>query len=268
MKNSKKQNKLEIEYENIQDFHQSFLTKLDKNPEFSLEVDPLNKYNMSAQQKTFIRNYIEFKNIAIASEMTNIDIQLGKSYFIAFSSQQEIRRINRALYQRQFGNKLLTVDEIGGWLSALLTDEVPMADRITKPTDKLTVARMLIDINNLKNQAINSPELILDKDFDDNLKQLSVENIKELLYSKDVNKEKEELIKSINKDNLFSLEEITYLKTLSLSELQQFVNSINEPQDNTNYQQSNVVQSSQKSKKQSNQQDSTNVDIQNKKETK
>ena len=192
--------------------------ELNSNPEFSLEVDPLNKYNMSETQKTFIKNYVEFKSIPLAAELTGINTDLAKSYFTSYASQQEIRRINRAMYQKQFSTKLLSIDEIGGYLSSLITDEnVPTGDRV-KTMDKVRIAQMLIDLQIYKKDAIDNPDAIMDVDIETDLKNMSVKSIKRLLNEK-TNPKKEE-----PKANNLSPEEEAFLKTLSTKELLELMN--------------------------------------------
>jgi len=201
-------------------------TELATNPEYSLDVDPTNKYSMTDTQKAFIKNYVNFKSIPMAAELTGIDLDTAKSYFVAWSSQQEIRRINRAMYQRQFSHKLLTIDELGGYLSSLITDEnVPLADRV-KTMDKVRIAQMLIDLQLYKNQAIDNPDELLDFNIEGEIKELSVKSIKMLLYQKkkedkDNDKDKKDAVIDARNDDDKTLlpEEEAFLKTLPADEL-------------------------------------------------
>lgn len=208
-----------IEQENSS-LTESLSAELETNPEFSLNVDPTDKYSMSEEQKTFIKNYVEFKSIPMAAELSGIDIDVAKSYFVAYSSQQEIRRINRAMYQRQFSHKLLTIDELGGYLSSLITDEnVPLADRV-KTMDKVRIAQMLIDLQTYKNDGIDDPSKIIDADIEGEIKNLSVKSIKLLIAQnnkKKDEKEKNEAIK--NASSMLSPEEEVFLKTLPTKDI-------------------------------------------------
>lgn len=212
-----------------QKFSDELNDELANNPEFSLAVDPLNKYSMSEEQKTFIKHYCEFKSIPMAAELSNIDLNTAKSYFVAYSSQQEIRRINKAMYQRQFSSKLLSIDEIASWLSSLITDDgVPMADRV-KTMDKVRIAQMLIDLQVYKNQAINDPSNIIDVDIESEIKDLSVESIKSLLSQKNSKKEDEKKKEGIQaiKDSYdvpLSPEEEAFLKTLPAKDILKLLN--------------------------------------------
>lgn len=217
----------EISAQNKQ-FSEDLSKELASNPEFSLEVDPLNKYSMSEEQKTFIKHYCDFKSIPMAAELSGIDLDTAKSYFVAYSSQQEIRRINKAMYQRQFSSKLLSIDEIEGWLSSLITDDgVPMADRV-KTMDKVRIAQMLIDLQVYKNQAINDPSNIIDVDIESEIKDLSVKSIKALLSQKNGKKEdeKKDGIQAIKDsyDVPLSPEEEAFLKTLPAKDILKLLN--------------------------------------------
>ena len=208
-----------IEQENSS-LTESLSAELETNPEFSLDVDPTDKYSMSEEQKTFIKNYVEFKSIPMAAELSGIDIDVAKTYFVAYSSQQEIRRINRAMYQRQFSHKLLTIDELGGYLSSLITDEnVPLADRV-KTMDKVRIAQMLIDLQTYKNEGIDDPSKIIDADIESEIKNLSVKSIKLLIAQnnkKKDEKKKDEAIK--NASSMLSPEEEVFLKTLPTKDI-------------------------------------------------
>lgn len=214
------------------EYTKALSTELDTNPEFSLEVDPTNKYSMSDAQKTFIKRYCEFKSIPMAADLCQLDLDTAKSYFIAWSSQQEIRRINRAMYQRQFSHKLLSIDDIGSYLSSLITDEnVPLADRV-KTMDKVKIAQMLIDLQLYKKQAIDNPSNIIDVDIENEVKQLSIQSIKMLLYQKKEKKEKKDTA-DIKDDQLLPEEE-AFLKTLPANELLKLINEANSKGGNDN----------------------------------
>ncbi len=200
--------------------------ELDENPEYSLVVDPTDKYSMSETQKAFIKNYVNFKSIPMAAKLTGIDLDTAGSYFVAWSSQQEIRRINKAMYQRQFSHKLLTIDELGSYLSSLITDEnVPLADRV-KTMDKVRIAQMLIDLQLYKNQAVNNPEELMDVDLEGEIKELSVQSIKMLLYQKKSKKENKKDIIDVSANDLLPEEE-TFLKTLPADELLKLIDETN-----------------------------------------
>lgn len=202
---------------------------IDNDPELSLNVDPLNKYNMTEEQKQFIHLYCEFKSLPFVQATMNIPTEIANAYFISYSSQKEIRRINRAMLQRRFQTKMMTINEIGGYLSTLITDEnVPLSEQL-KPREKLSAAGMLIELNKLKAQAIQDSKIIDYKDVEETAKNMSIDAIRALLSNKpneNVNSEKDTLISKLNTDNSLLPEEIDYLKSLSTVELMQLLNTI------------------------------------------
>lgn len=225
MKKSKKQ-----EYDKIYDMTDSQIDELqakqaqliESDPKYSLVVDPENKYNMDALQKKFIEYYIEYGNINFAADLAQIDMDYARMYFAAYSTQQEIRRIKKAMYQRQFANKLASLDEIGGWLTAVLTDEVPVAEQV-KTSEKLKVAQMIIDLHKYKRESMIDPQDIMSKDIDAQIKKLSVNSIQALLKQSDKeNKVKEE----VNKLEL-SFEEKAYLESLPTDDVLAMLENIN-----------------------------------------
>ena len=225
MQRKKEPKKLYVATTDVQELQTQYINELETNPEFSLEVDPTNKYRMTKDQKEFIRHYVQFKNVVLACQLAGIDEKQGRAYYLAYSSQQEIRRINMAMYHRQFSAKLLNLDEIGGYLTSLLTDQVPMADRL-ESKDKLKVAQMIIDLNELKRSALSDPTVIDTVEVSEQIKDLSVKSIKQLIsasHDTGPDKEKDGIIEQLDDENNLSGEEIAYLKTLPTEELLQLV---------------------------------------------
>lgn len=213
----------EKEVKTLQD---NYLVELESNPEYSLYPDPTNKYNMSDEQKNFIIQYVQFKSIGTAMELSGLQPEEAKRFFVSYNTQQEIRRINRALYLRQFHNKLLDLDQIGGWLSSLLTDEnVPIGDQLKTP-DKLKVANMIIDLFKLKQESMQNPQELMKKDLNIEIKNLSVTTIQQLLKSSE--KDTNAIVTNAN----LSAEEKEYLNTLPTEQLLQILEETNKEGDN------------------------------------
>lgn len=207
-------------------FIDNYTKEIENNIEYSLQVDPLNKYNMSDEQKSFIEYYIQFKNIPLASKMAGIELEVGEAYFISYSSQQEIRRINKSLVQRQFISKMMTMEEIGGYLTSLITDEnIPLGDQL-RTKDKLKVIELLMQLHNSKCKIIDNPEELMNKDLETQVKDLSIETIKQLLNTNN-SKNKKEAIKELKKDSKLSPEEISYLETLPAKDLLNLIDQNN-----------------------------------------
>ena len=224
MKKKKDNNQL-INY-NVDKLQEDYIREIQTNPKYSLNIDPQNKYKFTQEQVDFIKNYIQFKSIATACELSKIDKDKGKEYFSDYNIQKEIKRIYMALYQRQFANKLLNLDQLGGYLTSLLTDDyIPLADQLST-NDKLKVVDLIIKLNQLKSNGMEKPEIIIEKDINTEIKNLSVEAIKDLLEQKNKKKDKIDLVNEIDKENILSLEEKAYLESLSTTELLKMLNDI------------------------------------------
>lgn len=209
---------------------QEYLETLKTNPQYSLLVDPENKYNLKDNEKDFIGLYCEFKNVEMAAMMSKMELEEAFTLFSSYPCQQEIRRINVAMYQTQFANRLIGLDELGGYLTCLLSDNVPIGDRISSQ-DKLQVAKLILDLHKYLNEIPSNPEEIIEVPMEEELRSLSINSIKSLLeQTHKVNKkdkeDKEELIKSFEDYDKFTQEEISFLKTLSTKELLDLLNTV------------------------------------------
>lgn len=225
--------KKKITYENIEktdEISKQYIDEINNNIVFSLQVDPENKYNMPEEQKRFIAYYIQYRNVATAGMLANIDLHLATSYLMAYSTQQEIQRINKAIIQRQFATKLASLDNIGGWLTSLLTDDVVEGDKINSK-EKIKVAQMLIDLHKLKAESLMSPQTLIQKDVNVELKDLSIETIKKLIYNDEQIEKKKEAIEKLKEEREMSYEDIEYLKTLDTETLLKFIEDLQEKKE-------------------------------------
>lgn len=227
--NKKKKSVTTLLPSEVQAMQTSYLTELDTNPEYSLEPDPTGQLNMSQTQKDFIRHYVNFKNISAAAELSFIDADTAKALFVAYDTQLEIRRINRALYHRQFASKLISLDEIGGYLSSLLTgDNVALADQL-KTNEKLRVVELLIKLNEMKAAGLDNPGQLASSDLESQIKNLSVKTISQLLVQQTnavVIQQKNDVISSLD-DGTLSVEEKAYLSSLPVTELLKLLDDTN-----------------------------------------
>lgn len=221
-------------YDNLmtEEFKQKQIEYLDtikNNPQYSLIVDPENKYNLTLQQKEFIGLYCEFKNIQLAAMMSNLELEEAMTLYSSYPCQQEIRRINLAMYQTQFANKLISLNELGGYLTSLLCDAVPSGDKLS-PSDKLKVAQLILDLNKTLKETPSEVKDIIDIPIDTQIKDLSIKSIKALLEANEnkdkIKEEKEKIIESFENFDNFSQEEISFLNTLSTKELLDLLDSM------------------------------------------
>lgn len=212
---------------------EQYMTELETNPKYSLRVNPEGKYKMSDKQIKFVEIYVQYKDITKTAWDMDIDMEEARAYYYSYDSQQEIRRINMAMYQRQFANKLLSLDQIGGYLSSLITDDnVAIGDRL-KTREKLQVVNMLIELNKMKVMAFSNPEVVMSKDITADLKNLSVTSIVQLIQQNNNIRDKTKAIE--DSDTGLSFEEQAYLKTLPANELFTILNKTNKEVENVGY---------------------------------
>lgn len=198
--------------------------ELENNPEYSLDVDPTHKYNMSDIQKTFIKYYCEYHNISIAAELAGCDKEMAKQFYLSFSSQEEIKRINRAMYARQFSDKILSLDQIGSYLTNLITEGNLFEKDKLMQRDKLKVIELLIDLQKYKNECLNNPITVMNNnDIEDEVKHLSIDTIKQLLNNDNKNNNKW--------DDKLSAEENAVLNKMNNEELLKLLDDVNKGKD-------------------------------------
>ncbi len=216
-----------LEFVNNKD---KFLQEIDQNPDYSLEPDPTGKYNMSPEQKIFIKNYVEFKNIPLACKLSNIDGETGIEYYNRKDTQDELERLNLARAKRQFNAKLLNFDEIGGYLTSLLLDQnIPTADRLTT-RDKMQVVRLIIDLNKtredyrLKQLEMNTSSTGENVSLELQLKNLSLKSLQSLIKSS--NETEKDNVEVIDAETSLSKDEEEKLSELSNEELIKKINDL------------------------------------------
>lgn len=221
----KKDTKL-VPVENVEELQRDYSLALASDPKYSLSVDPENKYGMSEAQKKFISYYVQFKNINTAAELAEIDQDEANRLFVSYYTQSEIRRINMALYSHQFEAKLLNIDQIGGYLTSLITGEnIPIADQLRTP-EKLRVIELLLRVNEIKANAFVDPNEFMQQDYELEIKQLSIKSIKSLLAQKAKSTDVSKLTEGL------TMEEAAYIETLPAKDLLQMIENMNKGEKN------------------------------------
>lgn len=216
------------------DLGMNYLKSLEDDPKYQIEVDPDGFYEMSSEHKTFVKLFVQYRNLAVVAELMEIDPVTAKDYFTRYSTQQEIRRINIAIYHRQVATNIIAFEDIGSYLSSwLIGADITEADRLKKG-EKLQVVKLLMDWHKNMREIIQKPEIITVQTIEDEIKELSVANIKQLLATNSILKaneekklskplpntdDKDELIAQLNEGNMLSKEELEYLETLSVKDL-------------------------------------------------
>lgn len=228
---AKQERALQIAQENVMLIEQTYKHELETNPEYSLSVDPMNKYNMPIITKEFVRHYVEHRNISTAAMFTHLETDVALELYTSYPVQQEVRRISKALYHRQFSKKMMSLNEIGGYLSSLINDvDVPTADKLCTK-DKLAVIRMLIDLNQLKLAAMGDPTMLMMQDVNTLVKDLSIGAIKSLLNQHVPDMSKPNVIisdvnnnRALKGEPILTPEEAAYLESLSAEEALSLLN--------------------------------------------
>lgn len=210
----------------IQVLRNDYRDMLETEPKYSLNIDPEKKYKFTEEEATFIKQYIDYRNLEAVASLMDIDMDRARCLYMNGRIQSEIRRLNLALYHYQFNQKMMDLDELGGFLtSQLIGDGVPRCDQLS-PKEKLKCAEILKDLNIEIRKGIQNPGDIIVKDFETELKDLSVETISQLINQSEKMKDKDSAISEIEEQNNqpLSYEEKAFLKTLSSSELLDILN--------------------------------------------
>ena len=192
--------------------------------QYSLEVDPSNLYNFSELEKNFIELYVEYKNLAVVAKLLNLDEHTTLSTFNKYAVKEEIRRLNRAHYQKIFSQKMLKIDEIGAWLTSIINED--WVDKNVAIKDKLKASELLINICKFKEESIIDPSSLMKTDIDileKEIKSLSVKDLKKLIEKTDDNESKKELINKIPSSSLLTEEDKKILMSLSIDELKKMI---------------------------------------------
>lgn len=211
------------------------INELQTNPIYSLEPDPLGELGFTKEKILFVKNYLNYRDIVTAANMSNIEIGKARDYLNDAQVKHEIRRINLVLNKRKFAKRLLSMDEIGGYLTSLLIDDDVFEHEKLSNKEKIEVTKLIIALNKEKIVSLQNPNPYLDATIIENdIKDLSATELKNLITKIQItNKssvsetelvERRKIINELNKDNNFDPSELAYLETLSLKELTDLIN--------------------------------------------
>lgn len=197
--------------------------ELETDPQYSLEPDPTGELSMTTREKEFVRWYVQHRNIAVASQLAGISVEDGMQIYKSFACQSELTRINMAYKLRQLNMSTLTLEQIGSVLTGYVFDQLPDADQLSTK-DKMAAMKMIMDIHALKQKIVEESKPLDVVDVESQVKDLSVDAIKALIdktkTSDADNAEKEELIKKIDNESALSNEDLHYLRSLTVEDLQ------------------------------------------------
>lgn len=167
------------------------------------DIDKEDKFHLSPTQKDFIKYYIEFKNIQIAASMVGIDEVTAIEYFKNFGIQEEIERINKEIIIKRFKVSSLNLDQLGSYLTTLITNEnVPLHEQLNKK-EKLDAVKLYIQLYQSKKEyEINNNVIDYTNTISENeLEELNIDTIKYLIENKESEEEKKKKLEKINQIN-------------------------------------------------------------------
>lgn len=219
----------------VNDAQKELTESFENDSKYALNPDPEGKIGLTEEEKLFITWYIQYRNVPLASQLAGVDEAQGQKFFLSEKCRGEIRRINLALYARQFSRRLLTIDEIGGYLTSILVDQDVTERNVLSARDKLNVAKMIIDLNKLKMESYDNPEKINAIEVEADVKDLTADQLKKIIDStmypsgqddKRKKKEYEEkalLISHLNDGGYLDPAEMAYLQTLSKEQIKELL---------------------------------------------
>lgn len=225
----KKESTIYVPANEVEDVKNQYLQKLDDDPQYSLQVDPLGVYGMNDEEKMFINLYLTFENVIMVCQMLDIPEEAGKKYYLRTDIQAEIERLKIARYHHQFSSKILDIDEMGSYLTSLIMDQYVSKNDRLNPKNKLKAVELLMHITKMKYDIFNnsSPRELIDMvEVKEQVKEMSPKKIKELITKSQESKldiEKEVYIDKLKTYGELSKEDIEYLYSLSIDELKKLV---------------------------------------------
>lgn len=213
----------------MRDGQEQMLTTLQTDPKYSLEIDPTGELGMSVAEKKLLKTYMDCRSLPMACELCGISLEDGKKMFYDDNSCNERMRLNRAKNYRKFMNRLLSVDEIGGYLTSMLMDEDNVSEAPLSTKDKIAIVHEIVSLNKLKAEAYNNPRILENVEFTENdIQDLTPEDLKKLIDETkrgkaDITARKHELINEFDKDRTLDSTDLDYLMSCSVQELERLV---------------------------------------------
>lgn len=132
---------------------------LSMEPQYSLNVDPKNEYNLLPKEKQFVKYMVELNDINQVGKILKLnEFQIQTIYF-KYGVREEIVRIKSAIRHRQCSRKMLTLSELGGYASSMIMDEGPEYEKIDAKT-KVKYMDIVLKIHDAQSKVIDSPEVL------------------------------------------------------------------------------------------------------------
>lgn len=116
---------------------------------YSIPVDPDGVYGFTEAQRKFILAYVETHSVKKAASSAGMTPAAAKDFFQTLDCKAEVRRVEAAERERELKGGMMTLDEIGAWLSALIRNDVP-DDELIDIDEKFQAAKLIINIHGQK----------------------------------------------------------------------------------------------------------------------
>lgn len=124
-------------------------------------INSQDEYFMTDIQKEFVLLYSQYHDPFVVGDMLQLTreetVEVWSNYYV----KRALEELGRIMFHKQIIAKLDSIDELGGYLTSLLTDQdIPQCDKLS-PKDKLAVCRLIIQLNEFKASLfVNSPDFI------------------------------------------------------------------------------------------------------------
>lgn len=181
-------------------------------------IDADNLYNWTDIQKKFLEYYIQTKSLKASCAMSGYSELDASVFLLSFDAQKEIRRINTAMTQMQFQQKMATLNDIGGYLTSLLQGYTTQAEQLNVQ-EKMQVVDMLLKVHKIQLDAIKEPQTIIARDLNVDFSKLSIKTLKTLIDN--YNSQDVDMIMNSN----LSPEEIANIKSQG-KEIAEIINNL------------------------------------------
>lgn len=194
----------------------------------AFKIDPENIYDFKEDEKEYIRLMLIYNDLYIiakvmlsknyitlpddVNDLSMIDpFSLLAPYMSNDNIKQEISRLELERFKAQKNAKIMSYEEIGSYISSLISGELLSYKNKLSPQDKIKALKLLLEwYENRENVISNNSDETFDYSLDEQLHELSIDTIKNMISNIKNNKGKkysknyddmpnDELLKEIGK---------------------------------------------------------------------
>lgn len=124
-------------------------------------IDAQNEYFMTDIQKEFVFLYTQYHDPFVVGEMLHLTLEETFEVWSNYYVKRALEQLGKIMFYKQLAVKLDSIDELGGYLTSLLTDQnIPECDKLS-PKEKLSICDLIIKLNEYKATLfIRSPDFV------------------------------------------------------------------------------------------------------------